>query len=311
MSGHVDVAAGILINDEGRVLLGRRPTAKVYAGYWEFPGGKVEAGESTHQALVRELREELDIEVTHAYPWLTQTFTYPHATVRLQFFRVTAWIGTPVAKEHQALDWQHPTSFDLEPMLPANTPVLRALALPQEYAITDIATIGESAFLRRLDERLAGGLRMIQLREKSASRPELIRIGQEIVSRARRYRALVMVNSEAPIAQSIGADGIHLTSAALLAAGARPGVRWVGASCHDPDELQRAARLGVDFAVLGPVQTTASHPRSIPIGWTQFAALARNAGLPVYAVGGLTHHDIETAWQHGAHGVAMIRGSWD
>ena len=308
--GQVDVSAGVLIAPDGKVLFGQRPAAKVYAGYWEFPGGKVEPGETTRQALDRELREELDIEVVHAYPWLTQTFSYPHASVRLQFFRVTEWKGDPVAKEHQALAWQQPEASTLEPMLPANSPILRALALPAEYAVTGVAELGETEYLRVLDARLESGLRLIQLRERSLSRQDIVRIGTETVRRAHRVGARVLVNSDETAAQMIGADGVHLTAARMLTAGARPGFNWVGASCHNADELQRAARLGIDFVTLGTVAETPSHPGGPVLGWQQFAALTAGTGVPVYAIGGLSRDHLEAAWTHGAHGIAMLRGAW-
>lgn len=110
MTKIVDVAAGILLQPNGRFLLASRPADKVYAGYWEFPGGKLETGETAIQALARELHEEMGITVSHATPWIVQTFSYPHATVRLHFFRVTAWQGDPLPRENQSFAWQYPAS---------------------------------------------------------------------------------------------------------------------------------------------------------------------------------------------------------
>lgn len=310
MTSAVAVAAGILTRSDGTVLLGQRPASKVYAGYWEFPGGKIEPGESTHEALVRELREELGIEVRTASPWLTQTFTYPHATVRLRFYRVTAWDGEPQAREHQALAWAHPARLSLEPMLPANSPILRALTLPSEYAISDIADLGERAFLRRLEERVAGGLKLLQLRARSLARSDLIVLGREVMRIVRAGGAACLVNADEAVAAAIDADGVHLTAAALMSAGHRPAFRYVGASCHNADELRRAARLGLDFAVLGPVLPTPSHVGQPPIGWERFAALVDDASLPVFAMGGLAPSDLQSALVHGAHGVAMLRNAW-
>src|SRR4051812_35642451 len=133
----VDVGAAVITRPDGGFLLAERPTGKVYAGYWEFPGGKIEPGETTLQGLSRELHEELGIEVETAFPWLTQVFTYSHATVRLHFFRVTAWRGEPHGREDQRIAWQRSDEPPLEPMLPANTPVFRALKLPPIYAVTN------------------------------------------------------------------------------------------------------------------------------------------------------------------------------
>ena len=126
----VEVAVGILIASDGKVLMARRPSGKVYAGYWEFPGGKLEPGESAVDALYRELREELNIQVTTAYPWITREFTYPHATVRLNFFRVQRWSGELLQVEHDAVAWVDPDNVTLDPVLPANGPILRGLTLP-------------------------------------------------------------------------------------------------------------------------------------------------------------------------------------
>ena len=176
MTSPVDVAVAVLVRADGRVLLAQRPVGKVYSGYWEFPGGKVEPGESARDALVREIVEELGVEITHADPWITQVFTYPHATVRLHFFRATDWVGEPHAKEHQNLTWQHPGGISVTPLLPANGPVLKGLLLPDEYAITSASAMGLEAFLWALERRLSTGLRFIQIREPGLARTARLEI---------------------------------------------------------------------------------------------------------------------------------------
>ena len=171
----VEVVAAVIERPDGRFLLAQRPAGKVYAGYWEFPGGKVEPGEPLAAAIARELHEELGIEVEIADPWIVRIYTYPHAKVRLNFFRVRAWHGEPHGKEDQQLAWQHASTLDVAPLLPANAPVLRALQLPFEYAITHAGEIGEAQQLSALDERLAQGLRLIQVREKAMRAPALER----------------------------------------------------------------------------------------------------------------------------------------
>jgi 8-oxo-dGTP diphosphatase len=113
------VAVGILQRPDGQVLFAQRPPGKAYAGYWEFPGGKIEPGESAHDALVRELHEELDVRVTGATAWLTQQHVYPHAFVELQFFLVTQWQGEVRPQEGQQVAWQVPGAWTVSPMLPA------------------------------------------------------------------------------------------------------------------------------------------------------------------------------------------------
>ena len=309
MAAPVDVAVAVLIRADGAVLLARRPESKVYAGYWEFPGGKVEAGEPVADALRREIREELGIAIEREYPWITRVFVYPHATVRLHFHRVTAWRGEPRALEHQAIAWQRPEAMELEPMLPANGPVLRALSLPEEYAITRVGELGENEFFSRLEERLRSGLKLVQVREKTLPRATLTDVARRVLALARAHGAKVLVNSDVDLAREIGADGVHLTAAQLR--GPRPDLPWCGASCHSRDELRRAEDLGADFAVLGPVRATPSHPDSVPLGWDGFRGIAAGASIPVYALGGVQPRDLEQARTCGAHGLAMVRGAWE
>ena len=309
-SKRIEVAAAVLQRRDGSFLLAQRPVNKVYAGYWEFPGGKVEPGESSVGALARELHEELAIDVRQAYPWLTRDYDYEHAAVRLRFFRVTEWSGELHGRENQAFAWQRIDDLTVGPLLPANGPILRALALPALYAISHAAQVGTPTFLTQLERALERGLRLVQLREGSLGRAELNALAKRVVAVSREHGAKVLVNSNPAVALNAGADGIHLTSAGLLESEARPDFALVGASCHDARELIHAARIGVDFVVLGPVQETPTHPGSPTLGWTRFADLIAGYPLPVFAIGGLGSADLKCAWSAGAHGIAAIRAAW-
>lgn len=306
----VEVAAAVLQRPDGSFLLAQRPADKIWAGYWEFPGGKVEAGESAHDALVRELREELGIDVVTAYPWLTRVFTYPHATVRLSFFRVTEWCGEMHPHEGQQFSWQHATEVAVHPVLPANAPILRALQLPALYAISNAAELGVEEFLLRLEAALRGGLRLVQLREKDMSRDALSELAQRVIAMAHEQGAKVLLNGDVALAQQLGADGVQLTSRQLAGLTERPSLDWCAASCHSTEELRRAQALGCDFVLLSPVLPTQSHPGAAHLGWQNFAAIAADSSIPVYALGGLSHEDMTSAWQHGAHGIALLRQAW-
>ncbi len=316
----VEVSAAVLQRPDGSFLLAQRPADKIWAGYWEFPGGKVEPGETAHHALVRELREELGIEVQTAYPWLTRVFTYPHATVRLNFFRVTEWSGELHPHEGQQFAWQkNPpqppfakvgSRCSVSPILPANAPILRALELPTLYAISNAAELGTEEFITRLQAKLDAGLRLVQLREKHLARDELRALAQRVVALAHARGAKVLLNGDVELAQEVGADGVQLTSAQLANLTERPAVDWCAASCHNAEELRRAEALGCDFALLSPVLPTKSHPGAQHLGWDNFAAIAAGAAIPVYALGGLTDGDMRTAWIRGAHGIALLRQAW-
>jgi len=303
----VEVAAAVIERPDGSFLLAQRPAGKVYAGWWEFPGGKVEAGEAAEHALARELHEELGIDVQCAYPWVTRVHIYEHATVRLHFFRVTGWRGDPRPRENQAFVWQRFDAPMASPMLPANAPVLAVLALPLEYAITDAQAIGAAEQLARVEARMKGGLRMVQVRDRGNwERARLIYV---VTSMARQYGARVLVSG------GPAADGIHYTAEQLMMLRARPEAgpdcTLMAASCHTVEELGHAMAIGLDFVVLGPVKPTRSHPGAPALGWDGFRRIAEGASIPVYAIGGLRPTDMDEARRAGAHGLAMISGSWN
>ena len=299
----IHVAAAVIERPDGAFLLAQRPPGKVYAGWWEFPGGKIEADELHQRALERELHEELGIRVQKAYPWVTRVHTYEHGTVMLHFFRVVKWSGTPEAREGQAFAWQQLGQPMVAPILPANGPVLASLALPLEYAITDAKTLGLATQLERAQARLKRGLRLIQVRDKDNwERSQLL---YAMKSMAKEYGARVLVNG------GPAADGIHLSAERLMQLRARPrDAGLVAASCHTVQELGHAMALGLDFVVLGPVKATTTHPDAELLGWDGFRRIADGASIPVYAIGGLQPHDMDSARAAGAHGLAMIRGAW-
>jgi 8-oxo-dGTP diphosphatase len=311
----VEVAAAVLERPDGSFLMARRPEGKAYAGWWEFPGGKLEVGESARQALERELREELGIEVTEAWPWVNRAFVYPHAHVMLRFFRVTGWRGEPHPHEGQALAWTRAdpgrpeACHGVSPILPANGPILRGLSLPTEYAISDLAKLGEAAFFAALDARLERGLKLVQLREKHLTGAHWRRVAGDVAARCREQGARLMLNADVALASELGV-GVHLSGAQLMAATSRPALDWVAASCHDVRELARAVELDLDFVVLSPVLPTASHPGAATLGWERFVECLRDYPLPVYALGGLTPDDLAMARRHGAHGVALKSQAW-
>jgi 8-oxo-dGTP diphosphatase len=310
VGGPIKVAAAVIERADGHVLLAQRPPGKAYAGYWEFPGGKLEPGETAQGALVRELHEELGITVRKASPWLVQEFVYPHAHVELHFFRVRAWEGDFVGHDGQAFAWQDPAAIHVAPLLPANTRVMRALRLPAIYAITCAEDVGEDAFLPRAERALAAGLRLLQVRERTWGLPRREAFAARVVALAARFGANVLWNGDADDARRLGCAGVHWTSRALAAATSRPPDLTVGASCHTHGDVTRASMLDVDFVVLGPVRATPTHPDAVPLGWDGFAHAARDTGVPIYALGGLARDDVDVAIAHGAHGVAMRRHAW-
>jgi 8-oxo-dGTP diphosphatase len=307
----LQVAVGVISRADGHVLLAERPEGKPMAGYWEFPGGKIEPGESPRDALARELHEELSIDINSARPWLTRTFHYPHATAHLQLFRVDHWHGEPHGREDQRLSWQDPQRITVEPLLPANHDIIAALCLPPLYAITQASKLGINPFMARLRAALRNGVRLVQIREKDMDPGRLRDFAREVTGICHAHGARTLVNGDIGLAKQAGADGVHLQTGQFMSLDAPPvtGMLWA-ASCHDRAELEKAAALGADFAVLSPVLPTRSHPGAPTLGWDGFAAACRNLPMPVYALGGMNVDLLQTAIEHNAHGIAMLSGIW-
>ena len=307
----VHAAVAVLMREDGMVLLGNRPAGKAWAGWWEFPGGKIEQGETPLESLQRELDEELAVYATEAYPWLVRSFDYPEKTVKLHFFIVKSWQGEPVGREGQQLSWQNPAHLTVEPMLPANIPLLSALSLPAICAITHMQAMGEQAFFTALAAQLKSGLKLIQVREKHLNGADLLAFSKRVIALAYPYGARVVVNADIEDALKAGADGVHLNRYALMQLHEKPAGLLVSASCHNAQEMAQAAHLNLDFVLLSPVLPTLSHPASQGMGWANFAALKQDYPLPVYALGGMQYAELKNAWQAGAHGIAMQRAVWE
>ncbi len=303
----IHVVAGVITDARGRLLLNRRAGDRDMVGLWEFPGGKREPGETSEQALVRELREELGIEA-EVGEWLMEVpQLYPDKRLRLEVRRIRSWNGKARGREGQAITWVAPEKLPRYSMPPADVPVVAMLRQPDRYLVTP-EPVDEQAWLDGIGQSLAAGVSRIQLRTPAhARRSELARAATEQYAR----RAELLVNRDIALARELGV-GVHLGSEQLASLEKRPLPVSVpvGASCHDLAQLHAAQKLGCDFAVLGPVQATASHPGAEPLGWEGFERLREQVSLPLYAIGGMDAGQVAEARRHGAQGVAAIRSLW-
>lgn len=308
----IHVAAAALIDDRDRILLARRPVDAHQGGLWEFPGGKRETGESVAEALRRELHEELGIVLQRHRPLIRVHHQYADRSVLLDVHRVTAWQGQPVGRQGQPLAWVLPEELHDYPMPAADVPIVSALRLPPVYLITPPKIADQTGFLRALERSVADGIRLVQLRLFDIDDATLLQIGRAACALCHAGQARVLLNGSPETAAAIGADGVHLDSRALYLHPQRPieATQLLAASCHNPQDLAQAAGLGADFALLSPVLPTRSHPDADPLGWECFASWVDDARLPVFALGGMHPDLLETAWRHGAQGIAGIRGLW-
>jgi 8-oxo-dGTP diphosphatase len=303
----IHVVAGVIRDARGRILLARRTEGRDLAGLWEFPGGKCEPGETPEQALARELQEELGIDVRVGAPLIRVPQRYPDKNLALDVRLVDAWQGPARGREGQALAWVPVDKLARYDMPPADRPVVAALLQPSMYAVTPPLEEVD-AWLRRIDAALAAGAARVQLRTLGAD-PAACHAAVEAASaRCREAGADVLVNGDVELARKLGI-GVHLRAAQLAEYGARPLPvgQPVAASCHGLEDLLAAQRIGCDFAVLGHVAATPSHPGRPPLGWDGFARLRESVSLPIYAIGGVGPDDLATARFHGAQGVAGIR----
>lgn len=310
MKPRIDVAVAVVFNAAGQVLWGCRPEGKPYAGYWEFPGGKVEPDETVWQALVRELKEELDITALEGGPWFRIEHDYEHANVRLHLYRVWHFEGTPKSLEQQPFTWASLDSSDLSPILPATEPLLPKLAQPTVMALSNY----EAGF-EACAERLERGLNAtklpvyVQFREKTLSGDALIQAFEHCYGLCQKTGQAMLLNSDTWVNLREHLDALpcplHLTQAHLLS-GQFQDLQCAGASVHDAGSLRIAFDRGLSYAVLGAVKQTTSHPEQSGLGWERFLEITQAARLPVFAIGGLAGYDIPDARLHGAHGIAML-----
>jgi 8-oxo-dGTP diphosphatase len=312
MTMQIHVAAAAVLDAGGRVLISRRADHLHQGGLWEFPGGKLELGESPRQALIRELKEELDIIPRLMEPLIRIHHQYDDRLVRLDFYRVTAFDGEARGMEGQPLRWLTPREMRPEAFPAADRPVITALQLPNHYLITGGNPIDLSGFLCRLQRSLQAGVRLVQLRAHELDDRQYGEVLNRSLKLCQDAGARLLINRPRNSQRWIGlADGLHFTANQLMGLEHRPSESGlIGASCHNPEELARASELQLDYAVLSPVQPTASHPQATALGWQRFGQWVDEANLPVYALGGMRRVDLAKAKEAGAQGIAGIRGFW-
>lgn len=307
MRRRIAVACGVLRQPTGVVLITQRPAGKIAAGKWEFPGGKIEAGESALQALTRELHEEIGIHVTGARPLIRLHHDYTDRSIELDTWLVTAWEGDVQGREGQAHAWVAPAHLHDYDLLGADGPIVTALRLPSLYAFTppDASLDDLLDRISRLPPQCALRLRMPHL-----SGDEYRRWAQRLLPATAVSGIRLMLDREPEMVLELGASGWHAPAAVWRPLTASPQGLLTIASCHGADDLKRVRQLGFQAAVLGPVNATRTHPGQTPIGWPAFASQVAQISLPVYALGGVGPRDLENAWSCYAQGVAGIRSFW-
>ncbi|NNJ90974.1 MAG: Nudix family hydrolase [Gammaproteobacteria bacterium] len=307
--GTVRVAVAVIYNEQGEVLIQQRAVDTHQGGLWEFPGGKIEADETLEQALEREIREELDIDVVSSRPLITISHDYGDRHVSLEVYRVTEWHGQVQSMEQQPLHWVLPDRLKDYHMPAADKPIVSAINLSSSYIITPSIIKEPLVILEQLQALLGAGESMFLYRVKSLAGISHEAMQQEILELCNSNRAALLVHEKNR--STVKAHGVHLTEAGLQAYREKNDTDGLlSVSCHSAQSLQKAESINADFAMLSPVEKTQSHPDTKPLGWKNFKDIVNDVNIPVFALGGMTAEHKEKAWSHGAQGVAGISSWW-
>ncbi len=315
----IRVVAASIQNQHGEYLLTRRPSGKVRAGEWEFPGGKMHRGESTHQALVRELREELGLKVLASEPLHSFSHHYPDLNIELNLLRVLRWQHEPQALEQQQLRWVGIEAMRSATLSAADVRIAGVLQLPPLLFITpNMAALDAAQALPAMVRKATMlGAALVYFRQPQLAPAKLVPLLEQILHDCHQRAVGVLCNREYLGLTAAPIDGLHLRARELSAAAQDSKLQqWrsqhpqalLGASCHNAAELELAARLACSHVLLSPVKPTATHPQAKALGWRGLQQLSANCDVPLYALGGLEPADLDQAREHGAYGVAGISG---
>lgn len=307
----IHVAAAVILDENQHILLARRPDDKHQGGLWEFPGGKVEAGESAVRALDRELHEELGIRVCRARPLIQIPHHYADKSVLLDVFVVDRFDGEAHGREGQPVRWVSADRLSDYSFPAANRPILAAARLPARLLITGPAR-DAADYRARTEAALALGLRWVMLRAPELPEADFCELYRQLLPLCEAAGTTLAVNCDLALANRLQARALHLNRHRLAQLDGRDAFHgeWLSASCHDQSELALAAELGLDFATLSPVAPTGSHPGAESLGWQGFSRLCSDTTLPVYVLGGMGEKDLNDAWANGAQGIAAISAWW-
>lgn len=324
MSDIIHVAVAVIVNEKNKVCISLRHDESHQGGLWEFPGGKIEHGETGEQALVREIKEELNLDIKQSRPLITIRHDYQDdkKIVCLHVRKVISHQGEAVGVEGQQVRWINISQLPEYDFPAANLAIIKALQLPDKYLITG-KFIDNDDFFNKLKNALDQQIKLVQLRLKNSDlndEGQVKSLIQQAAILCHQADAKLMLNLPIKVIEALNLsqldfDGFHADSRALNLLSADELRQFhkgklFSASCHTRKELMKAVQLQSDFVVLSPVQETLSHPGTPALGWDTFTSMVEDMPLPVYALGGVSGNDVETAWSHGAQGIAAISAFW-
>lgn len=307
----VHVAVAVIENSAGEFLIAQRNHHQHMGGYWEFPGGKVEEHETAFQALQREIREEVALEIQAAQPLLKIPFAYPDKQVLLDVWRVMVFSGTARGCEAQTVRWVARNALSNYSFPPANRAILTALQLPRRLLVTGAFQNSDECLQHTQRALEQSGIRAVILRAHHLQTVDFLTLATRMAALCHAHGAQLLLNAASNIALG-EADGLHLSSQRLMVCSERPIPlnKYLGASCHNAEEIQQAIRIGADYITLSPVLPTDSHPEQFVLGWSALADLLLHCPLPAFALGGVGDEHLPPALAAGAWGIAGISAWW-
>jgi 8-oxo-dGTP diphosphatase len=317
------VVAGIIQNEQGQILIAKRPPHKHQGDLWEFPGGKVEQGENVFAALQRELKEELALNIYSARSYLQIRHCYPDKNIFLDIFKVTDFSGQARGCEGQEVRWITLDQIENFEFPKANTKIVKALKVPELLSITSpvisSSAISSSIFVLATDK--------IETKNEHLNNPSsdalLLRLPLlndeqyceyffNLHAALEKYslkdKLKLLINRVHLLGDLKKCAGLHLSANELMNIKKRPvsSSLLFSASCHNKIELEQAEKVACDFVMLSPVFKTDSHPQAKILGWHGFKMLAESSELPILALGGMSPKNLLEAKSYGAMGVAGI-----
>lgn len=314
------VAVGVIRNNKNQILLSRRPANVHQANLWEFPGGKLEPGETVREALSRELNEELALIIKSTKPLIRIYHDYEEHSVLLDVWQIDSWGSDllddngQLGQEGQKIEWVDISNLSTRDFPAANKAIIKAVQLSDFYLICPEPEGDCNNYINKFKACISAGARLFQLRFSEQSHYDRHKaLITELLELCRSSHSRLLINSLPDYAVKIGAHGVHLNSARLLQFDERPLDEsfLVSASCHNLSELEHACKIDVDFAVLSPVNKTSSHESVTPLGWDKFKDLVDSVNIPIYALGGMGVNDMKKCREFGAQGVSVLSGVWN
>ena len=315
-TSHVHVAVAVIKNQQGQIFIAKRPEDSHQGGLWEFPGGKVESGETVLEALKRELVEEVGIDIIKANPLIRIPHDYADKSVLLDVWQVEEFSGNAFGNEGQETLWINKDSFSEYDFPLANLPIITAIQLPEKYMITGKFETEEELLLR-VQSGLNKKIKLIQFRANKLAEEVYFTYAEKLYALCQKENTQLFLNTSFENYQKYQAHkfshGLHLNSKEikLFSPNILNDETLISTSTHNTEEIKFAESLDVDFILLSPVNKTSSHPNSKPLGWKKFKQLSEKATIPVFSLGGMTIKDLNVAKMNGAQGIAAIGEFWE